>query len=84
MALLGTFRVFVLAFLLATSVCHGKVWKGSARLSPKRSWVALTNFAFDIGRGEVSDTMRRVLSRQDERVWQEQMVVYKRLCATPY
>lgn len=39
---------------LAATVCHGKVWVGNARLSPKRSWVPLTNFAFDIGVGEVS------------------------------
>lgn len=38
--------------------CEGKLWKGSARLSPKKPWVALTSFAFDLGAGEVRATKR--------------------------
>lgn len=46
--------LLVLALLCFCSCrCDGKVWRGSARLSPKKPWVALTSFAFDLGVGEV-------------------------------
>lgn len=46
------FSRICLLFGLA-SVCEGKEWVGSARLSPKKPWVPLTSFAFDLGAGKV-------------------------------
>eukprot|EP00904_Undaria_pinnatifida_P007864 jgi/Undpi1/4207/HiC_scaffold_16.g07574.m1 len=46
------FSRICLLFGLAT-VCDGKQWKGSARLSPKKPWVPLTTFAFDLGAGKI-------------------------------
>lgn len=53
MGLAGLARWVILLAALLAAVCDGKVWKGSARLSPSKPWVPLTSFAFDKGTGQV-------------------------------
>lgn len=46
------FARLCLVFGLAI-ICEGREWRGSARLSPSKPWVPLTNFAYDTGAGQV-------------------------------
>ncbi|CAN0139953.1 unnamed protein product [Scytosiphon promiscuus] len=43
----------ILAVAVLCWCCDAKLWTGSARLSPKKPWVPLTSFAFDIGTGQI-------------------------------
>lgn len=45
-------RLLVAAAVLCWC-CDAKLWIGSARLSPKKPWVPVTSFAFDMGTGQV-------------------------------
>lgn len=60
MVSLASLHLCLVLVLALVATVRGKVWKGNARLSSKKSWMPLTNFAFDIGLGEVSDSTYRV------------------------
>lgn len=50
----------LLVIVLFVALSDGKEWKGSARLSPKKPWVPLSNFAFERGIGQVNTTALKV------------------------
>lgn len=53
MVSLASLHLCLVLVLALVATVRGKVWKGNARLSSKKSWMPLTNFAFDIGLGEI-------------------------------
>lgn len=53
MSLRSPYQLFLAVVYGCCWCSEAKIWRGSARLSAPKPWMALTSFAFDIGTGRV-------------------------------
>ncbi|CAM9226350.1 unnamed protein product [Ectocarpus sp. 12 AP-2014] len=56
MSLRRPYQVFLAVVYCCCWCSEAKLWRGSARLSASKPWMALTSFAFDIGTGRIDVT----------------------------